>query len=342
MEALLDHEITLKVIGKWLHTDSSKVANSCVGMGYGYYNQLVSKCLVIFSDEPRIIHKSDNPQNFKCSLDSQDADVWIEFTLNNKVLGYCGQFTSPVEHKRGLSINYDSSMEACILIIDKLTKENEGNYSCSVLVPYPDGNGFLKINSTSVTLHAPTAPTAPTSHTITIVIIVVVVFVVIVGFIIVLCMCVICRNKLPCSCCCQQSGQGYNSIKESGQGNLETNHEKLSIGQQSGQGYTSTNQQSHQENLPTNHENLSTNHENLSISQQSGHGSIMNDQGDHSNQSSNRGANRGSNRGSNRGANRGSNQGANGGSNQGANRGSNQGANRGSNQGANRGSNNAI
>ena len=32
VEALLNHEITLKVIGKWLHTDSSKVADYCVGV----------------------------------------------------------------------------------------------------------------------------------------------------------------------------------------------------------------------------------------------------------------------------------------------------------------------
>ena len=68
--------------------------------------------------------------------------MWIEFASNDNVLGYCGQFTSPVKHKHSISINYDSSTEACILTIDKLTKENEGSYSCSVMVPYPDGNRF--------------------------------------------------------------------------------------------------------------------------------------------------------------------------------------------------------
>ena len=72
--------------------------------------------------------------------------------LNDNVLGYCGQFTSPVEHKNDILIRYDSSRKACILKINKLTEDNEGVYLCSVMVPYPDGNGFLKINSTTVTL----------------------------------------------------------------------------------------------------------------------------------------------------------------------------------------------
>ena len=154
----------------------------------GCYNQLVSKCLVIliFSDEPEVIPISDDPYTLKCSLDSQDADVWIEFASNDNVLGYCGQFTSPVKHKQGISINYNSSMEACILTIDKLTKDNEGNYSCSVMVPYPDGNGFLKINSTSVALHA-----FDTTKTIgyTVGVAVVATLIIIVGVIIISCVC---------------------------------------------------------------------------------------------------------------------------------------------------------
>ena len=107
--------------------------------------------------------------------------------LNNKILGYCGQFTSPVEHKDGISINYDSSMEACILMIDKLTKENEGNYSCSVMVPYPDGNGFLKISSTSLTLHTPTFDATQTIGTAVGVTVGVIAIIVIVVAIIIMC-----------------------------------------------------------------------------------------------------------------------------------------------------------
>ena len=110
--------------------------------------------------------------------------------LNNKILGYCGQFTSPVEHKDGISINYDSNMEACILMIDKLTKENEGNYSCSVMVPYPDGNGFLKISSTSVTLHTPTFDATQTIRTtVGVTAGVIVIIFIVVAIIIIACIC---------------------------------------------------------------------------------------------------------------------------------------------------------
>lgn len=81
--------------------------------------------------------------------------MWTEFSLNDDVLGYCGHFTSPVEHKNGISIYYDTTEGICTLKIDKLTDDNKGNYSCSVMVPYPDGNGFLKLNSTPIPINCP-------------------------------------------------------------------------------------------------------------------------------------------------------------------------------------------
>lgn len=98
-----------------------------------------------------------SPYNLHCILPELDnSNVWIiEFSLNNKALGYCGQFTNPVEHKNGISIQYNGLHEECILKIDKLTKENEGNYSCSVLIPCCDNADLIiKLSSNGTELLA--------------------------------------------------------------------------------------------------------------------------------------------------------------------------------------------
>ena len=114
------------------------------------------------SDNP-ILHQSGNSEILQCQLSSQFSNAWSEFVLNDTVLGYCGKFTHPVkDEKRGISIYYDSSNDACSLKIDKLTKDNEGNYSCNVMVPYPDGSGHLKLKSTSITLQGSNSSTRST------------------------------------------------------------------------------------------------------------------------------------------------------------------------------------
>ncbi|XP_019862608.1 PREDICTED: uncharacterized protein LOC109591287, partial [Amphimedon queenslandica] len=121
VEAVLNHEITVKVI-----------------------------------DDPYAHHQNTDPQTIQCTvLHSDFSDMWTEFMLNDAVLGYCGHFTSPVEHKNGISIYYDTTEGVCTLKIDKLTDDNKGNYSCSVMVPYPDGNGFLRLNSSSIPINCP-------------------------------------------------------------------------------------------------------------------------------------------------------------------------------------------
>ena len=103
-------------------------------------------------DNP-IFHRIENSEILQCQLNNQFSDAWSEFVLNDIVLGYCGKFTHPVkDEKRGISIYYDSSNDACSLKIDKLTKDNKGNYLCNVMVPYPDGNEYLRLKSTSITL----------------------------------------------------------------------------------------------------------------------------------------------------------------------------------------------
>ena len=179
-----------------------------------WQNSITMSLIFQFSDDPNLIHVSNDPHTLKCSVDSQDENVWIEFMLDNSVLGYCGKFTSPVEHKHGISINYDSSKKACVLTIDKLTKKNRGNYSCSAIVLYPDGNGFLKLNSTSLTLH--------TSDTMTILtaVLATVGAIAIIGLgIFAFCMCKVTKvyKRVHIQCCvkCQQSGdskKGYDSI----------------------------------------------------------------------------------------------------------------------------------
>ena len=102
------------------------------------------------SDNP-ILHQSENPKILQCQLNYQFSDAWSEFLLNDIVLGYCGKFTHPVkDEKRGISIYYDSSNDVCSLKIDKFSEDNKGSYSCNVMVPYPDGSGYLRLNSTPI------------------------------------------------------------------------------------------------------------------------------------------------------------------------------------------------
>ena len=103
------------------------------------------------SDNPTL-HQSENSEILQCQLNYQFSDAWSEFVLNDTVLGYCGKFTHPVkDEERGISIYYDSSDDVCSLKIDKFSEDNKGNYSCNVMVPYPDGSGYLRLNSTPIT-----------------------------------------------------------------------------------------------------------------------------------------------------------------------------------------------
>lgn len=150
----------------------------------------------------------------ECQISYTLSDALTEFKLNDEVLGYCAQYTNRVEDKaKGISIYYDPFSSVCTLKIDQLSDVNEGSYSCSVIVPYPDGNGFLKLNSTSVTLRSSstTTPTPqPSSNgntigiTLGIIVPVVVLIILISGIVFIL----LCRSK---EWCCF-SKPDYNNI----------------------------------------------------------------------------------------------------------------------------------
>ena len=79
-------------------------------------------------------------------------NLWTEFKLNDETLGYCGEFINPLEHKKDISIQYydtcrKSSSVWCGLQVNKLTSKTEGTYSCSVMISYPDGIGYLMLKS---------------------------------------------------------------------------------------------------------------------------------------------------------------------------------------------------
>lgn len=84
-------------------------------------------------------------------------NLWTEFKLNDETLGYCGEFINPLEHKKDISIQYDdtrctsSLSPQCSLQVNKLTSKTEGNYSCSVMISYPDGIGYLTLKSSGST-----------------------------------------------------------------------------------------------------------------------------------------------------------------------------------------------
>ena len=69
--------------------------------------------------------------------------------MNDEEIGYCCRYTtSPVEYKNDLSIHYDAKLERCILDIEKITSKNEGNYSCSVIIPQDDGDDLIMSSNT--------------------------------------------------------------------------------------------------------------------------------------------------------------------------------------------------
>lgn len=134
-------------------------------------------------------------------MDPQLKEAWIQFKLNNDALGYCGQFISPVEvKKKGITISHDSTNKICSIEIEKLTKDNEGNYSCSVMVPHPDGNGFLIINSKAVTLTATGADATTIGISVGVCAVLVIIGITIIGFV----YCCICRTRLNDQECCKR------------------------------------------------------------------------------------------------------------------------------------------
>ena len=144
-------------------------------------------------------------------MDPQLKEAWIQFKLNDDALGYCGQFISPVEvKKKGITISHDSTSKICSIEIEKLTKDNEGNYSCSVMVPHPDGNGFLIINSTAVELTA----TGVDATMIGISLGVCAVLVIIIGITIIGFVYCICRTRPNDQKCCKRHKNDYNKLKD--------------------------------------------------------------------------------------------------------------------------------
>lgn len=144
-------------------------------------------------------------------MDPQLKEAWIQFKLNDDALGYCGQFISPVEvKKKGIAISRDSTNKICSIEIEKLTKDNEGNYSCSVMVPHPDGNGFVIINSKAVELTATGVDATTIGISVGVSAIVVIIGITIIGFV----YCCICRTRPNDQKCCKRHKNGYSKLKD--------------------------------------------------------------------------------------------------------------------------------
>lgn len=108
-----------------------------------------SKSDYLFLDNPHILTETNDPPTLNCSWSSKipNLNFLIAFLLNDNIIGYCGQFTtSPMEHKNDITIYYD---KICIIKINKLTSKNKGQYSCLLMIPNPDDNGYLKFYSGS-------------------------------------------------------------------------------------------------------------------------------------------------------------------------------------------------
>ena len=69
---------------------------------------------------------------------------------SSEAIGYCGPFSSPVQHKEHTTVYYNSTLSTCILEIDTQSISANGAYYCSLILPYPHENRFLKTNSSYV------------------------------------------------------------------------------------------------------------------------------------------------------------------------------------------------
>ena len=102
------------------------------------------------ADNPELVHESEDPHILHCKTDTDLSTLWVEFIKNSEAIGYCGPFTSPVQHKEHATVYYDSSISTCVLKIDTESITANGAYYCSLILPFPDEDGFLKTNSSSV------------------------------------------------------------------------------------------------------------------------------------------------------------------------------------------------
>ena len=117
-----------------------------------------------FLDNP-VLHYRENPDILECQFNHPISSALIEFKLNDNVLGYCGSYmVRPLEDtSKEISIFYDATSDFCALQINAAIDANIGTYSCSVMIPYPTGNAFLKLNSSSFTPPLSPSPNAGSS-----------------------------------------------------------------------------------------------------------------------------------------------------------------------------------
>ena len=102
------------------------------------------------ADNPELVHESEDPHIFKCKIDAYLPTLLVEFMKDSEAIGYCGPFSSPVQHKEHTTVYYDSTISTCILEIDTQSISANGAYYCSLILPYPHENRFLKTNSSRV------------------------------------------------------------------------------------------------------------------------------------------------------------------------------------------------
>ncbi|XP_019851136.1 PREDICTED: uncharacterized protein LOC109581457 [Amphimedon queenslandica] len=133
-----------------------------------YHVKVQSQYLITLQifDNP-VLHYRENPNILECQFNHPISNVLIEFKLNDKVLGYCGSYmVSPLDdNSKEISIFYNAMSDVCALKIKRVIDANRGEYACSVMIPYPTGNAFLKLNSSSFT---PTSSPSPKTQPATI------------------------------------------------------------------------------------------------------------------------------------------------------------------------------
>ena len=102
------------------------------------------------ADNPELVHESEDPHIFKCKIGAYLPTLLVEFMKDSETIGYCGPFSSPVQHKEHTTVYYDSTISTCTLEIDTQSISANGAYYCSLILPYPHENRFLKTNSSRV------------------------------------------------------------------------------------------------------------------------------------------------------------------------------------------------
>lgn len=151
LRTILYENNTLKIrIPNQIREGRHTISLSYTHSGCGKAVTLSHEIHVHVLDNPELVHESEDPHIFKCKIVAYLPTLLVEFMKDSEAIGYCGPFSSPVQHKEHTTVYYNSTLSTCILEIDTQSISANGVYYCSLILPYPHENRFLKTYSSRV------------------------------------------------------------------------------------------------------------------------------------------------------------------------------------------------